>query len=90
MSLSATFRALALVAAAAGASAAPAAEVTVSAAASLMQALRDVAPLFEAAHPGTKLQLNFGASGALLAQIAKGAPALWDWVREKARPWFVR
>lgn len=22
------------------------------------------------------------------AKIAKGAPALWDWVREKARPWF--
>lgn len=21
-------------------------------------------------------------------KIAKGAPALWDWVREKARPWF--
>lgn len=23
-------------------------------------------------------------------KIAKGAPALWDWVREKARPWFLR
>jgi putative hydrolase of HD superfamily len=22
------------------------------------------------------------------SKIAKGAPALWDWVREKARPWF--
>lgn len=22
------------------------------------------------------------------AKIAKGAPRLWDWVREKARPWF--
>jgi putative hydrolase of HD superfamily len=21
-------------------------------------------------------------------KIARGAPALWDWVREKARPWF--
>ena len=30
--------------------------------------------MFEAAHPGTKVLLNFGASGALLAQIAKGAP----------------
>src|SRR5687767_15262664 len=29
----------------------------------------------EAAHPGTKLRFNFGASGALLQQIAKGAPA---------------
>ncbi len=55
--------------------AAQAGEVTVSAAASLTNAFKDIAPLFEAAHPGTKLQLNFGASGALLAQIAKGAPA---------------
>lgn len=54
---------------------AQAGEITVSAAASLTNALRDIAPLFEAAHPGTKVQLNFGASGALLAQIAKGAPA---------------
>jgi molybdate transport system substrate-binding protein len=52
-----------------------AADLTVSAAASLTNALRDIAPLFEQAHPGTKLQLNFGASGALLQQIAKGAPA---------------
>jgi molybdate transport system substrate-binding protein len=55
--------------------AAHAGEVTVSAAASLTNAFRDIAPLFEAAHPGTKLNFNFGASGALLAQIAKGAPA---------------
>lgn len=54
--------------------AAQAGEITVSAAASLTNALRDMAPLFEAAHPGTKVRLNFGASGALLAQIAKGAP----------------
>ena len=52
-----------------------AADVTVSAAASLTNALREIAPLFESATPGRKLQLNFGASGALLAQIAKGAPA---------------
>lgn len=49
-------------------------EVVVSAAASLTQALREVAPLFEAANPGARLLLNGGASGALLAQIAKGAP----------------
>ena len=54
--------------------AARAGELTVSAAASLGNALRDIAPLFEAAHPGTTLRLNLGASGALLAQIAKGAP----------------
>lgn len=55
--------------------AAHAGDVTVSAAASLGNAFKDIAPLFEAAHPGVRLQLNFGASGALLAQIAKGAPA---------------
>ncbi len=55
--------------------AAQAGEITVSAAASLTNALRDIAPLFEARHAGSKVYLNFGASGALLAQIAKGAPA---------------
>ncbi len=55
--------------------AAHAADVTVSAASSLTNAMREIAPMFEAAHPGTKVQLNFGASGALLQQIAKGAPA---------------
>jgi molybdate transport system substrate-binding protein len=55
--------------------AAQAGEVVVSAAASMTQALRDLAPLFEAAHPDTRLRLNFGASGALLTQIARGAPA---------------
>lgn len=71
----ASFRTLAVAAASLLAWAAHAGEVTVSAAASLTNALRDIAPLFEAAQPGAKLQLNFGASGALLAQIAKGAPA---------------
>jgi molybdate transport system substrate-binding protein len=52
-----------------------AAELTVSAAASLTNAFKELAPLFEAQHPGTKVQLNFGASGALLQQIARGAPA---------------
>ena len=51
-----------------------AADLTVSAAASLTNAFRDIGPLFEAAHPGSKVQFNFGASGALLQQIAKGAP----------------
>lgn len=51
-----------------------AADLTVSAAASLTNAFKDIAPLFEAAHPGTKLQFNFAASGVLLQQIAKGAP----------------
>lgn len=52
-----------------------AADLTVSAAASLTNAFRDLGPMFEAASPGTRVQFNFGASGALLQQIARGAPA---------------
>jgi molybdate transport system substrate-binding protein len=54
---------------------AAAADLTVSAAASLTNAFKELAPIFEAQEPGTKVQLNFAASGALLQQIAKGAPA---------------
>ncbi|MET0208975.1 MAG: molybdate ABC transporter substrate-binding protein [Burkholderiaceae bacterium] len=57
-----------------GASIAFAADVTVSAAASLTNAFKELAPAFEAQHPGTRLQLNFAASDSLLAQISKGAP----------------
>lgn len=53
---------------------APAADLTISAAASLGTAFRELQPLFEARHPDTRLRLNFGASGALLQQIVKGAP----------------
>lgn len=66
---------LALAAASLLSLAAQAGEVTVSAASSLTNALREIAPLFEAANPGARVHLNFGASGALVAQIAKGAPA---------------
>lgn len=48
--------------------------LTVSVAASLAEALRDVAPGFEAQHPGLGLRVNSGASGLLLQQIAQGAP----------------
>lgn len=51
-----------------------AADLTVSAAASLTNAFKDVGSAFEAANPGTRVLLNFAASGALLQQIAKGAP----------------
>jgi molybdate transport system substrate-binding protein len=51
-----------------------AADLTVSAAASLTQVLRELGPAFEAHNPGTKVLFNFAASDALLAQIAKGAP----------------
>ena len=54
--------------------AAQAGELTVSAASSLSQAFKELAQSFEAGHPGTQVRLNFGASGALLQQIAKGAP----------------
>ena len=54
---------------------AQAADLTVSAAASLTNAFRELGPLFEAAHPGTTVVFNFASSDALLAQIAKGAPA---------------
>lgn len=53
---------------------ATAADITVSAAASLNNAFREAAAAYEAAHPGDKVLLNFGASDALVAQIAKGAP----------------
>ena len=52
-----------------------AADLTVSAASSLTNAFRDLGPTFEALNPGTTVVFNFGASDALLAQIAKGAPA---------------
>jgi molybdate transport system substrate-binding protein len=51
-----------------------AAGVTVSAASSLTNAFKDIAHGYEAQNPGSKVALNFGASGALLQQIAKGAP----------------
>ena len=51
---------------------AAAADLTVSAAASLTNAFKDIGPMFEAANPGTTVAFNFGASGALLQQIAKG------------------
>lgn len=73
-SLSFTRRVAALALALMASGLAQAAEITVSAAASLTNAFRELAPAFEAAHPGTKLQFNFAASDALLAQIAKGAP----------------
>ena len=50
------------------------AEVTVSAAASLTNAFKDIALNFEAEYPEHKVLLNFAGSGELLQQIAKGAP----------------
>lgn len=53
---------------------ATAAELTVSAASSLTESFRDIASAYETANPGTKVDLNFAASGVLLQQISRGAP----------------
>ncbi len=50
------------------------ATITVSAAASLTEAFTDIAKEFEAAHPGTKVELNLAGSGTLRTQIESGAP----------------
>ena len=49
--------------------------LTVSAAASLQNALEAISPYFSAAHPDITIDYNFGASGALQQQIEQGAPA---------------
>lgn len=51
-----------------------AADVTVSAAASLRDAFTDIAREYEKGQPETRVLLNFGASGQLLQQISRGAP----------------
>lgn len=51
-----------------------AAELTVSAASSLTESFREIAAAYEKANPGTRVDLNFAASGVLLQQIARGAP----------------
>jgi len=49
-------------------------DLTVSAASSLTESFREIAAAYEKAHPGTRVDLNFAASGVLLQQIARGAP----------------
>jgi molybdate transport system substrate-binding protein len=46
----------------------------VAAAASLQGSLDEVARAFEAARPGVKVEISYGASGSLAAQIQQGAP----------------
>lgn len=48
--------------------------LTVSAAASLQDALEAIDSEFEQAHPAIQVNYNFGASGALQQQIEQGAP----------------
>jgi len=59
----------------AGPAAAAAQELIVSAAASLTSAFKAIGAAYETAHPEVKVILNFAASGALLQQIERGAPA---------------
>ena len=54
--------------------AAAAQQITVSAAASLTDAFKELAPRFEATRPGATVRFNFAASGTLLQQISQGAP----------------
>lgn len=46
----------------------------IAAAASLQGSLDEVAHAFEAAHPGVKVEISYGASGSLTTQIQQGAP----------------
>lgn len=55
-------------------SSAQAAELVVSAAASLTNAFKELSLSFEQQHPGTKVVTNFGASDILMQQIVRGAP----------------
>jgi molybdate transport system substrate-binding protein len=50
-------------------------ELTVFAAASLTGTFTELGRTYEAAHPGTKVTLNFGSSATLAQQISRGAPA---------------
>lgn len=49
-------------------------ELTISAAASLTNALQDIQKVYETTHQNIKLNFNFAASGALQQQIEQGAP----------------
>lgn len=49
--------------------------IRVFAAASLTETFTELGQKFEAAHPGTTVELNFGPSSGLAQQIGSGAPA---------------
>ena len=53
---------------------AQAGEVTISAASSLTNVFQDIARSYETEYVDARVMLNFGGSGGLLQQIAKGAP----------------
>lgn len=49
-------------------------QLTISAAASLKDAMEEIEPLYQQQHPGTKIIYNFASSGSLQRQIEQGAP----------------
>jgi molybdate transport system substrate-binding protein len=49
--------------------------LTVSVAASLQNAMEELAPAYERSHPGVNVNFNFGGSGTLEQQIERGADA---------------
>ena len=49
-------------------------ELTISAAASLKDALEDIQHTYQEEHPEIEVKLNFGGSGSLQQQISQGAP----------------
>lgn len=49
-------------------------QLTISAAASLTEAFKEIGARYEAAHPGVSVRFNFAASGVLLQQVRQGAP----------------
>lgn len=49
-------------------------ELTISAAASLQDAINEIKTAYEKENANVKINLNFGASGALQQQISQGAP----------------
>ena len=50
-------------------------ELIIFAAASLTDAMTDLEQIFEAAHPGVDVLMNFGGSSRLATQLQEGAPA---------------
>ncbi|MWV47188.1 molybdate ABC transporter substrate-binding protein [Paenibacillus sp. HJL G12] len=50
-------------------------DLTISAAASMTDALNEIKTAYEQANPNIKLSFNYGGSGALQKQIEQGAPA---------------
>lgn len=49
-------------------------ELTISAAASVQDAMREVQTVYETANPEVRITYNFGSSGSLAQQITQGAP----------------